>query len=86
MGSVRKATVLAALAAGMAAPASGAAAPSGAVAHDAGCTRAVIGGVNKCLRVGQPCSRRYQRKYQAKGFTCVRRNGKYTLRRQSQSF
>jgi hypothetical protein len=44
-------------------------------------TRAVIGGVHKCLRVGQFCAHRYDRQYHRYGFNCRKRDarGNYHL-------
>ena len=50
----------------------------------AGWTRAVIGGQEKCLRVGQFCARRYDGQYHRYGFHCHRydaRVGRYRLTR-----
>jgi hypothetical protein len=44
-------------------------------------THAVIGGAQKCLRVGQFCAHRYDRKYHRYGFNCRKRDarGNYHL-------
>jgi uncharacterized membrane protein len=79
------AAALVAIAAGAAALTLGAPAHA-AGAHALSCQKATIGGKHTCLRVGQTCKKRYERQYQSKGLTCVRKNGTYRLKRQSMTF
>lgn len=47
-----------------------------------GYKHAVIGGSQKCLRVGEFCARRYQRQYKRYGYTCNKFDGaRWHLRR-----
>jgi hypothetical protein len=71
------ATAVAAVAAGTASPAAPAFRASAsplAVARTCGhgYTHAVIGGQEKCLRVGQFCAHRYDRQYRRYGYRCIR--------------
>ncbi len=80
------------LAVALAAPAAGAAAPASvaagaAVTTRASCVYVTIAGKRTCLAVGRSCKRRYERRYNSKGFTCKRNAaGSYRLRRLRQSF
>jgi len=49
----------------------------------AGYKHAVIGGVQKCLRVGEYCAHRYDSQYRRYGYRCIRRDyrGAYHLTR-----
>lgn len=68
------------------APAQPAAPPAQPVASAAktcrpGYVHAVIGGAQKCLRVGEFCAHRYDRQYRKYGFRCIHRDarGNYHL-------
>jgi hypothetical protein len=57
------------------APASLSAAPSQAVAAktcSSGYKHAVIGGMHKCLRAGQFCTRGYDKQYRKYGYRCIK--------------
>jgi uncharacterized membrane protein len=88
----RKTAVLVALAVAFAAPAAGAAASASPAAKAAGargsCGVAVkIAGKSTCLAAGKSCTRKYESKYQTKGFTCKRNSrGSYRLKRMKQAF
>jgi hypothetical protein len=60
-------------------------APSAASAKAGGCrgTRAIVGGRQVCVRVGQRCQRARRSAYLLVGLDCVRRRGRYVLVRAS---
>ena len=64
------------------APARSSDAPHAVIAKTcwAGYKHAVLGRDHKCLRAGQYCAKRYERKYRRKGFTCRWYKGVYRLR------
>jgi hypothetical protein len=70
------ATCAAAFVAGTATPAAPAAPAStpavAAKSCSSGYTHAVIGGVQKCLRAGEFCARRFDRQYRRYGYRCIR--------------
>jgi hypothetical protein len=46
-----------------------------------------IAGKQTCLAAGKSCKRKYESKYQSKGFTCKRSSkGSYRLKRMKQAF
>jgi hypothetical protein len=88
----RNTALLVALAVALAAPAAGAAASASPAAKAAGargaCTTGVtIASKRTCLATGKSCKRKYESKYQSKGFTCKRTaKGSYRLKRMKQAF
>jgi uncharacterized membrane protein len=88
----QKTATLVAIAVAFAAPAAGAAAPASSAAKGAGaratCAVGVkIAGKRTCLAAGRSCTRKYESKYQSKGFTCKpNAKGGYRLKRMKQGF
>jgi hypothetical protein len=65
------ATLLAAVAAATATPATQHAQATALKTCSSGWKHAVIGGVHKCVRAGQFCSRRYDSQYRHYGYRCT---------------
>jgi uncharacterized membrane protein len=88
----QKTATLVAIAVAFAAPAVGAAAPASGAAKASGARKSCASGVTiagkrTCLAVGKMCQRKYESKYQGKGFTCKRAaKGGYRLKRMGQGF
>jgi uncharacterized membrane protein len=88
----KSATLVAvAVAVAFAAPAVGAAAPASLASKAAGartsCAASVtIAGKRVCLAAGKTCKRKYESKYQSKGFTCKSAKGGFRLKRMKQGF
>ena len=83
--AMRRALAVAAIVVALGAPAAATAwtAPTATIAKtcSAGYTHAVIGGAEKCLRAGQFCAHRYDRRYHRYGFNCRKQDarGNYHL-------
>jgi uncharacterized membrane protein len=90
-GPRQKTATLVAIAVAFAAPAAGVATPASLASKTAGgrasCSAGVrIAGKRVCLAAGKTCRRKYESKYQSKGFTCKSAKGGYRLKRMRQGF
>jgi hypothetical protein len=80
MRSGRTGALVAGIVIALAAPAASAAAPESTASK--ACSNgktATIAGKRTCLAPGRSCTRRYEKQYKAKGYSCRRKNGRYKL-------